>query len=197
MVRYCLSYATLILKNSQANEAQGARGRRCQTVVNSEGRPRASCERGAQLTCSFLAHSSNIDDLLEGLDGVLKDWLDRLHNTKSSLHIVNLWLHSLDGLHLSGDLNEWLSVIESLQDSGSEGFLDVLNSSGLSNGGGLVVSGLGVEGSSKGVSEFGDELSLAHGVELVLGGNEGSVSVVSVVLGSSDGNESSGEFHFE
>merc|ERR1719453_1410212 len=60
MVRYCLSYATLILKNSQANEAQGARGGRYQTVVNSERRPRASCERGAQLTCSFLAHSSNI-----------------------------------------------------------------------------------------------------------------------------------------
>ena len=25
---------------------------------------------------SFLAHSSDIDDLLEGLDGVLEDWLN-------------------------------------------------------------------------------------------------------------------------
>merc|ERR1712222_123580 len=47
--------------------------------------------------CSFLSHSSDIDDLLEGLDGVLKDWLDRLHDTESSLHIVDLCLHSLDG----------------------------------------------------------------------------------------------------
>merc|ERR1719240_1675221 len=52
-----------------------------------------------------------------GLDGVLEDWLNRLHDTESSLHIVDLWLHTLDGLHLSGDLNEWLSVIESLEDS--------------------------------------------------------------------------------
>ena len=55
--------------------------------------------------CSFLAHSSDIDDLLEGLDGVLENWLDRLHDTESSLHIVDLWLHSLDGLHLSGNVN--------------------------------------------------------------------------------------------
>ena len=39
------------------------------------------CEGGKSngLCCSFLAHSSDIDDLLEGLDGVLKDWLDGLH----------------------------------------------------------------------------------------------------------------------
>merc|ERR1711896_129287 len=77
------------------------------------------------LGCSFLAHSSDIDDLLEGLDGVLEDWLDRLHDTESSLHIVDLWLHALDGLHLSGDLDEWLSVIESLEDSSGKGLLDV------------------------------------------------------------------------
>ena len=65
------------------------------------------------LGCSFLSHSSDIDDLLEGLDGVLKDWLNGLHNTKSSLHIVDLWLHTLDGLHLSGNLDEWLSIIKS------------------------------------------------------------------------------------
>ena len=75
--------------------------------------------------CSFLTHSSDIDDLLEGLDGVLEDWLNRLHDTKSSLHIVDLWLHSLDGLHLSGDLNEWLSIIESLQDSGGNGLIQL------------------------------------------------------------------------
>merc|ERR1712210_166998 len=96
------------------------------------------------LCCSFLAHASDIDDLLEGLDGVLEDWLDRLHDTESSLHIVDLWLHSLDGLHLSGDLDEWLSVIESLEDSSGKSLLDVLDGGGLGNGGGLIVSGLGV-----------------------------------------------------
>ena len=95
---------------------------------------------------SLLAHSSNINDLLEGLDGVLEDWLDGLHDTESSLHIVDLWLHAFDGLHLSGDLNEWLSIIESLEDSGSEGFLDVLDGSGLGNGGITISSGFGVEG---------------------------------------------------
>ena len=76
---------------------------------------------------SFLSHSSDINDLLEGLDSVLEDWLNGLHDSESSLHIVDLWLHSLDGLHLSGDLNEWLSIIESLEDSGGEGLLDVLD----------------------------------------------------------------------
>ena len=93
--------------------------------------------------CSFLTHTSDINDLLEGLDGVLKDWLDGLHDTESSLHIVDLWLHSLDGLHLSGDLNEWLSVIESLEDSGGKGLLDVLNGGGLGNSGVTITSGLG------------------------------------------------------
>merc|ERR1712038_1711331 len=44
------------------------------------------------LWCSFLAHSSDINDLLEGLDGVLEDWLNRLHDSESSLHVVDLWL---------------------------------------------------------------------------------------------------------
>ena len=70
----------------------------------------------SDLSSSFLAHSSDINDLLEGLDGVLENWLNGLHDTESSLHIVDLWLHALDGLHLSGDLNEWLSIIESLED---------------------------------------------------------------------------------
>merc|ERR1712144_57877 len=94
------------------------------------------------LHCSFLSHASNIDDLLEGLDGVLKDWLNGLHNTKSSFHIINLWLHTLNSLHLSSDLNEWLSIIKSLEDSSGKGLLDVLDGSGLSNSGSLVVSGL-------------------------------------------------------
>ena len=41
---------------------------------------------------------------LEGLDGVLEDGLDGLHNTEAALHIVDLGLHALDGLHLAGDL---------------------------------------------------------------------------------------------
>ena len=90
---------------------------------------------------SLLSHSSDIDDLLEGLDGVLEDWLDGLHDTESSFHIIDLWLHSLDGFHLSGDFNEWLSVVESLEDSGSKGLLDVLDGSGLGNGGIGVSSG--------------------------------------------------------
>ena len=92
---------------------------------------------------SLLAHTSDINDLLEGLDGVLEDWLDGLHDTESSLHIIDLWLHTFDGLHLSGDLNEWLSIIKSLEDSGGECLLDVLDGSGLGNGGISISSGLG------------------------------------------------------
>ena len=54
--------------------------------------------------CSLLAHAADIDDLLEGLDGVLKNGLDGLHDTEAALHIVDLGLHALDGLHLAGDL---------------------------------------------------------------------------------------------
>merc|ERR1712091_596844 len=88
-----------------------------------------------EIRCSLLSHSSDINDLLEGLDGVLEDWLDGLHDTESSFHIVDLWLHSFDGFHLSGNFNEWLSIIESLEDSGGKSFLDVLDGSGLGNGG--------------------------------------------------------------
>ena len=94
-------------------------------------------------TSSFLAHTSDINDLLEGLDGVLEYWLYGLHDTKSSLHIVDLWLHTFDGFHLSGNFDEWLSVIESLEDSGGKGFLDVLDGSGLGNSGVTISSGLG------------------------------------------------------
>ena len=80
---------------------------------------------------------------MEGLNGVLEDWLYGLHDTKSSLHIVDLWLHAFDGLHLSGNFDEWLSIIESLEDSSGKGFLDVLDGGGLSNGGISITSGLG------------------------------------------------------
>mgnify|MGYP000618964782 CR=1 FL=1 len=122
--------------------------------------------------CSLLAHTSDINDLLEGLDGVLEDWLDGLHDTESSLHIVDLWLHTFDGLHLSGDLNEWLSIIESLEDSGGEGLLDVLDGGGLGNGGVTISSGLGSLGGREGGGELGKELILVHGLE-VDGGDGG------------------------
>ena len=144
---------------------------------------------------SFLAHSSNINNLLEGLDGVLEDWLDGLHDTESSLHIVDLRLHALDGLHLSGDLNEWLSVIESLEDSGGKSFLDVLDGSGLGNGGGLIVSGLGVKSGVEGGLEVGDESGVRHGLEGGLLINVLDVVVVRVVSsGGGNGNKGK-EFH--
>ena len=127
----------------------------------------------ASTSISFLAHSSDINDLLEGLDGVLEDWLDGLHDTESSLHIVDLWLHTLDGLHLSGDLNEWLSIIESLEDSGGKSFLDVLDGSGLGNGGITITSGLGSLGGGEGGFEVDEEVILGHGIVLV-GGDGGN-----------------------
>jgi hypothetical protein len=84
---------------------------------------------------SLLSHSSNIDNFLESLDSIFKDWFNRLHDTESSFHIINLWLHSFNSFHLSGNFNEWLSIIESLQDSGSQCFLDVLDGSGFGNSG--------------------------------------------------------------
>ena len=135
-------------------------------------RQRTDMRRRSPSYRSFLAHTSDIDDLLEGLDGVLKDWLDGLHDTESSLHIVDLWLHTLDGLHLSGDLNEWLSVIESLEDSGGKGLLDVLDGGGLGNGGVTITSGLGGEGGGKGGLEVDEELIISHEV-IGVGGNGG------------------------
>ena len=124
---------------------------------------------------SLLAHSSDINDLLEGLDGVLEDWLDGLHDTESSLHIVDLWLHALDGLHLSGDLDEWLSIIKSLEDSSGKSLLDVLDGSGLGNGGITISSGLGSLGGRKGGGKLGEELIFSHEVEGV-GGSDGGES---------------------
>ena len=143
---------------------------------------------------SFLAHASDIDDLLEGLDSVLKDWLDRLHDTKSSLHIVNLRLHALNGLHLSGNLNEGLSIIESLKDSSSKGLLDVLDSSGLGNGGIRVTSSLGSEGRREGGLERNKELILVHGLNSGLSVDVLVVVVMVVVSGGGSSNSES-EFH--
>ena len=120
---------------------------------------------------SFLSHSSDINDLLEGLDGVLEDWLNGLHDTESSFHVVDLWLHSLDGLHLSGNLNKWLSIIKSLEDSGGEGLLDVLDGGGLGNGGIGITSGLGGESRGKGGLKVDKEVILVHGVVSVGGGD--------------------------
>ena len=138
---------------------------------------------------SFLAHASDINDLLEGLDGVLEDWLDGLHDTESSLHIVNLGLHALDGLHFSGNLDEGLSIIKSLEDSGSEGLLDILDGSGLGNSGIRVTSSLGAEGLVELGLEGNKELVLVHG----LNGGLGSDELVVVV---SSGNSSDGESEF-
>ena len=124
---------------------------------------------------SFLAHASDINDLLEGLDGVLEDGFDGLHDTESSFHIVDLWLHAFNGLHLSGDFNEGLSIIESLEDSGSEGLLDVLDGSGLGNGGIRVTSGLGGESGREGGLEVDKEVIFVHGVVSV-GSNNGEDS---------------------
>jgi hypothetical protein len=134
---------------------------------------------------------------LEGLDGVLKDWLDGLHDSESSLHIIDLWLHSLDGLHLSGDLNEWLSIIKSLQDSGGKSLLDVLDGSGLGNGGILNTMGLGGESGGEGGLERDKELILVHGVVGLLSLDQGGLSdVVSGVGGGRSGEKGNGsEFH--
>ena len=144
---------------------------------------------------SFLSHTSNINDLLEGLDGVLEDWLNGLHDTESSLHIVDLWLHALDGLHLSGNFDEWLSIIKSLKDSGGKSFLDVLDGSGLGNSGIRVTSRFGSEGLVELGAERNEELVFVHGFISFLGLKELWLMMVVGVTGSNDGDESE-EFHF-
>merc|ERR1711939_554657 len=98
----------------------------------------------------------------------------------SLLSISLIWLHSLDGLHLSSELDEWLSVIESLEDSGGEGLLDVLDGSGLGNGGISITSGLRGESGGEGGLEVNEEFIFVHGVVLV----------------GRHGGEEKGEFHF-
>ena len=60
---------------------------------------------------SLLSHASDINDLLKSFDGVLENWLDRLHDTESSLHIVNLWLHAFNCFHFSSNLNQGLTIV--------------------------------------------------------------------------------------
>ena len=145
--------------------------------------------------CSFLAHTSDINDLLEGLDGVLENGLDGLHDTESSLHIVDLGLHALDGLHLSGDLNKGLTIVESLEDSSGKSLLDVLDGGGLGNSGVTVTSGLGGESGREGGLEVDKELVLVHGLNGDLGVNVLDVVVMVVVSGSGGSNKGEAEFH--
>ena len=142
--------------------------------------------------CSLLAHAADINDLLEGLDGVLKDGLNGLHDTKTTLHIVDLRLHTLNGLHLTGDLDERLAIIESLQDSGGQGLLDVLNGGGLGDGGIGVTAGLGLLGLCELGLKGNKELVLVHGLISLHGLEEHGIVVVS---GGSGGNESESELH--
>merc|ERR1719215_2614817 len=65
-----------------------------------------------------------------------------------------------------------LSVIESLEDSSGKGFLDVLDGSGLANGGISITSGLGGEGGGEGGLEVDEEFVFVHVIELV-GGDGG------------------------
>jgi len=114
---------------------------------------------------------------LEGLDGVLKNWLDRLHDTESSLHIVDLWLHTLDGLHLSSNFDEWLSIIESLEDSSGKGFLDVLDSGGFGNSSISITSVLGGKGGLEVYGKLSEELVFVHLLEFE-GGDGGNKSAI-------------------
>jgi hypothetical protein len=98
-----------------------------------------------ELEESLFAHTTDINDFLEGLDSILEDWFDRLHDTESSLHIIDLWLHTLNGFHFSSDLNKRLTIIESLKNSGSKSFLDVLDSSSLCNCGVSITLSLSIE----------------------------------------------------
>ena len=145
--------------------------------------------------CSLLAHATDINDLLEGLDGVLENGLDRLHDTEAALHIVDLRLHALDGLHLAGNLDEGLSIIKSLEDSGGESLLDVLDGSGLGNGGVGVTSGLELLSLVELGLEGNKELVLVHGLISLHGLKELWLLVVVVVVsGGGNGGEES-EFH--
>merc|ERR1719240_364394 len=69
----------------------------------------------------------------------------------------------------------------SLEDSSGKGLLDVLDGSGLGNGGIGITSGLGGEGGVEVGLEGDEEVIFVHGLELVGGDNS---------------DESGGEFHF-
>jgi hypothetical protein len=80
--------------------------------------------------------------------------LNGLHNTKSSFHIINLWLHTFNSLHFSSIDNEWLSIIKSLKDSSSQSLLDILNGGSLGDSSGFIISSLGSEDLIKGPNDY-------------------------------------------
>jgi len=113
----------------------------------------------------LLTHASNVDDLLEGLDGVLEDWLNRLHNTKTSFHIIDLWLHTLNSFHFSSNFNKWLTIVESLQNSSSKSLLNILDGGGLGDSSGFIVSRLEIESLLQSGLQIGNEGSVRLSLE--------------------------------
>jgi len=150
----------------------------------------------------LLTHASHINNLLEGLNSILQNWLNRLHNTKSSFHVVNLWLHSLNGFHFSGNFNKGLSIVKSLQDSSSQSFLNILDCGGLSNSSGLIVSRFELESGLKSGFEGVDELGIRHslkGLHILLVLLDESNSDVMMVVTGRDGSKEKSKgksFHF-
>lgn len=89
------------------------------------------------------SHASHINHFLQSLDGILEYRFDGLHDPKSALHIVDLGLHSFNCLHLASYLDKGLTVVQSLENSSSEGFLDIFDGSGLCHSRVSVSSHLG------------------------------------------------------
>merc|ERR1712054_214613 len=92
------------------------------------------CMSSQRVWSLLLPHAPDINDLLEGLDGVLEHGLHRLHDAEAALHVVDLRLHAFNSFHLSCDLHKRLAVVEALQDPGSQGLLDVLYGGSLCHG---------------------------------------------------------------
>ena len=111
---------------------------------------------------SLFSHSTNINDFLKGFDGVLKYWFNRLHDTKSSFHIINLRLHSFNSFHLSGNFNKRLSIIKSLKNSGCEGLLNVFNCSSFCDSGISITTLLGLLSRMKSRFEINKEFISIH-----------------------------------
>jgi hypothetical protein len=88
-----------------------------------------------------------------------------------------------------------LSVIESLQDSGSKSFLDVLDGSGLSNGGITISSRFGWKGSVQFRLEWNKELVLVHGFISFHGFEKLWFMMVMVVMSGGNNGGEKAEFH--
>ena len=84
-----------------------------------------------------------------------------------------MWLHALDGLHLSGDIDKWLFIIKSLENSRGKSLLDVLDGSGHGNGGITITSNLRRESGGEGRLKVDEDLVFVHGVVLVDGDDKG------------------------